>query len=335
MARRVLLMLATPINFDKHTFGGWYMSEKLDGGRCFWDGGLTRGIATVHVPWAGLLDPKTGQPKKKVKPISTGLWSRYGNPIMAPDWWLNQLPSVPLDGELWAGHGKFQQVMSTIRKDKPLDEQWKEIQYGIFGTPDFEVFGQDGEIKIPNQLTDIRGVTQFMAAIPDERVSDWRSLGGNPSFSAELSHLNEWVDNFNEVTFLIRQTKPPEDNDEALGMVLAEKEKIILSGGEGLFLRDPEQSWTPKRVKGCLKIKGALDDEGTVVGFTSGAKTDKGSKLLGLIGALILDYKGHRLELSGLTNQEREFAAESQYHWDMPQWCIWLRIWESHEPHVS
>ncbi len=47
MARRVLLMLATPINFDKHTFGGWYMSEKLDGGRCFWDGGLTRGFLGI------------------------------------------------------------------------------------------------------------------------------------------------------------------------------------------------------------------------------------------------------------------------------------------------
>jgi hypothetical protein len=36
--------------------------------------------------------------------------------------------------------------------------------------------------------------------------------------------------------------------------------------------------------------------------------TKRGSKHLGKIGALILDYDGSRLELSGLTDIEREFA---------------------------
>ena len=45
-----------------------------------------------------------------------------------------------------------------------------------------------------------------------------------------------------------------------------------------------------------------------MVGFTSGRETSKGSRLLGKIGALIVDYQGKRLELSGLTDAEREFA---------------------------
>ena len=45
-----------------------------------------------------------------------------------------------------------------------------------------------------------------------------------------------------------------------------------------------------------------------MVGFTSGRETHKGSRLLGKIGALIVDYQGKRLELSGLTDAEREFA---------------------------
>ena len=45
-----------------------------------------------------------------------------------------------------------------------------------------------------------------------------------------------------------------------------------------------------------------------MVGFTSGRETNKGSRLLGKIGALIVDYQGKRLELSGLTDAEREFA---------------------------
>ncbi len=314
MARRELLMLAQPIKEDKHKVGGYYMSEKLDGGRCFWDGGLTRGQPTSSVPWAGLLNPKTGQPKKKVKQVATGLWSRYGNPIAAPDWFLNTLPCTPLDGELWAGRGNFQQVMSCIRKDKPVDEEWKNITYGIFGAPDFKEFGKDGEIKNANQLTDVRGVTKWLDELDDELKEDWFTLSGT-NFSVELANLNAWVDNFNETTFLIHQTKLPEDNDEAMAMAIDFKIKVISEGGEGVFLRNPEGSWTPKRNHDGLKLKGVLDDEGVVVGFTSGAETEKGSKLLGLIGALVLDYNGQRLELSGLTDDERRFASFNEEEW--------------------
>lgn len=312
MSKRELLMKAKVYNPEKDEIGGWYASEKLDGGRCFWDGGLTRGIQTVRVPWAGILNPKTGQPKKKIKPISTGLWSQYGNPIMAPDWFLNHLPCVPLDGELWAGRGNFQKVMSTIRKDQPIDEEWKQIQFGIFGTPDFNTFAADGEIKNSNQLTDIRGVKEFMKNLPEELSKEWVCLSEAPSFASELAHLNSWVDNYNEVTFLIRQDKLPECHKEAARLVHLMKTKMILEGGEGIFLRAPKSEWIPKRVKTSLKVKGALDDEGIVVGFTSGRLTEKGSKLLGKIGALILDYKGQRLELSGLTNEEREFNTHEE-----------------------
>jgi hypothetical protein len=92
MARRELLQLADRYDPRKHYVAGWFVSEKLDGTRCFWDGGISRGLPTEQVPWASIIDPKTGQKKTKIKPVATGLWSRYGNPIMAPDWWLNQLP---------------------------------------------------------------------------------------------------------------------------------------------------------------------------------------------------------------------------------------------------
>ena len=123
--RREFLQLADHYDPHKHDVAGWFVSEKLDGTRCFWDGGLTRGLPTEQVPWASIIDPKTGEKKAKIKPVATGLWSRYGNPIMAPDWWLNQLPACPLDGELWAGRGKFQLCRSICGGDTP-DERFSQ-----------------------------------------------------------------------------------------------------------------------------------------------------------------------------------------------------------------
>ncbi|HMA79100.1 MAG TPA: hypothetical protein VKP88_08340, partial [Candidatus Paceibacterota bacterium] len=99
--RREFLMLADTYKADKHEAIGMIGSEKLDGMRALWDGGVSRGDATENVPWASVTNPKTGEKKAKIKPIATGLWSRYGSPINAPDWFLDQLPTVPLDGELY------------------------------------------------------------------------------------------------------------------------------------------------------------------------------------------------------------------------------------------
>lgn len=314
MARREFLMLAKTYNPDKHEVGGYYMSEKLDGGRCFWDGGLTRDVPTTSVPWASVLNPKTGQPKKKIKPFATGLWSRYGNPIMAPDWFLNTLPSCPLDGELWAGRGNFQKVMSTIKKDNPVSSEWKNIQLAIFGCPNIWAVMRNGEIKNSNfiKTMDLQMIQKWIHNREPHVLDGYKFLIGEPEFSAELANLNEWVDTTAETHFLILQTKLPEVEELAVKVLESFKHDIITQGGEGLFLRAPDSRWEPKRVSHCLKLKGELDDEGTLVGFVSGRKTDKGSKLLGLIGALVLDYKGHRLELSGLTDEERAFRDDRE-----------------------
>ncbi len=311
MARREFLMLANSYNAEKHRVGGYYMSEKLDGGRAFWDGGLTRDVPTTSVPWANVINPKTGQPKKKVKPFATGLWSRYGNPIMAPDWFLNTLPACPLDGELWAGRGNFQQVMSTIKKDNPINEEWSKIQFGVFGCPNIWAVMQDGEIKNTNfhKTMDLSNIQRWVKNRDSSVLEGYRFLQGDPEFSAELANLNEWLDTTAETHFLIRQTKLPALEPAAVMTLQAFKHDIITQGGEGVFLRAADSCWEPKRVRTCLKVKGELDDEATLVGFVSGRKTDKGSKLLGLIGALVLDYKGQRLELSGLTDEERAFNS--------------------------
>src|SRR5262249_52968060 len=126
MARREFLQLAKTYRPGKDKIGGGDLSEEADRTPRFLDGGPTPGVPTEQVPWASIPDPKTGKPKSKVKPLATGLWSRYGNPIIAPDDFLNLLPCVPLDGELWAGRGSFQLCRSICGGDSP-DARFSQI----------------------------------------------------------------------------------------------------------------------------------------------------------------------------------------------------------------
>lgn len=92
------LLLAKKWNGEDPT--GWYMSEKLDGVRAFWDA-------------------------KKRK-----LFSRNGNEFDAPDWFTKQFPSHDCDGELWAGRGNFQIAVGIARSKASAD--WERLEYIVF-----------------------------------------------------------------------------------------------------------------------------------------------------------------------------------------------------------
>ncbi len=80
----------------------WWMSEKLDGVRAFWDG------------------------KQFV--------SRQGNRYLAPDWFVAGLPGVALDGELWIGRKQFQRTVSIVRR-QDQSELWQEVRFLVFDAP--------------------------------------------------------------------------------------------------------------------------------------------------------------------------------------------------------
>jgi DNA ligase-1 len=95
------LLLAHP--WDHLTdLAGWWMSEKLDGVRAYWDG--SRFI------------------------------SRLGNEYRAPDWFVDGFPAEPLDGELWLDRQMFQRTVSIVRRHDASDK-WKEITYVVFDAP--------------------------------------------------------------------------------------------------------------------------------------------------------------------------------------------------------
>ena len=347
MARREFLQLAEPFSPAKHQVAFHYISEKLDGTRCFWDGGLSRGLRTEDIPWASVIDPKTGAKKAKIKPRATGLWSRYGNPIIAPDEFLNLLPSCPLDGELWAGRGNFQLCRSICGGDTPDPRFMSKIVYAVYSTPPLASVFATGEIKNTNMVLAMdhiavehwirrrfesltkepafKGVPMPKRCLGD----DYKYLPPGVPFADELRFLNENLDNADPDSrcYLHPQTQLSANPAEAADQIEAFLQKMLELGGEGVVIRNPNATWTPKRHKGILKYKPFEDAEATITGFTSGRETDKGSRLLGRIGALITDFNGKRLELAGLTDAEREFSsgemgvfASANPGVDMPSW---------------
>jgi DNA ligase-1 len=79
------------------------VSEKLDGVRALWDGSTLR--------------------------------FRSGRPIAAPPWFLAGLPQAPLDGELWLGRHSFDTLSGVVRKDFPVDAEWRSVRYMVFDMP--------------------------------------------------------------------------------------------------------------------------------------------------------------------------------------------------------
>ena len=322
MARREFLQLAKKFTQGKDDPAGMYISEKLDGTRVFWDGGVTRGCPTINVPWANINNPKTGALKTKIKPVSTGLWSRYGNPIIAPSWWLNRLPAMFLDGELFAGRGNFQTLRSIVAKDVPCEDAWRSVQFAVFGCPTPEAVSQSGEIKNPNMVLDINQINMmvFMQGRSEAGVlEDFLHMRGVFTFEQELQFLQASLPQDDQV-YLHRHTLLPSSRVEAEAKMNGFMDIVLAEGGEGIMLRQADSIWTPKRVKSLLKLKPFSDDSGIITGFVSGRQTNKGSKLRGLIGAVVLDYNGKRLELSGFTDEERRFdhVDDSAYAYSYP-----------------
>lgn len=82
----------------------YLVSEKYDGVRAHWDGRALR--------------------------------FRGGGTVPAPAWFTDRFPAVPLDGELWLGHGQFDALSGIVRKQIAVDTEWRAVRYLVFELPD-------------------------------------------------------------------------------------------------------------------------------------------------------------------------------------------------------
>ena len=81
----------------------YWVSEKYDGVRGYWDGRTLR--------------------------------TRGGETVFAPHWFTAGWPETPMDGELWAGRGRFSQAQSTTRQQQAGDAAWRQIRFMVFDLP--------------------------------------------------------------------------------------------------------------------------------------------------------------------------------------------------------
>ena len=301
MAKRHLLQQAHKYNPKKHDIRGWLVSEKLDGMRAFWDSGITRGLPVDEIPWAN-----TTKDKKKI--YSTGLWSRLGKTIQAPDWWLDQLPSMPLDGELWCGRGNRQLTMSICRKHNPVDIEWKNVWYGVFDSVSLDFAFQDGIINHPSFHIDVVGTQEFL-----------RSRGYQPFEVKPYADID--FPTSKGVITVIQQTRLPQERERADEYIRVMMDDVLRKKGEGLVIRNPNAIWIPERTHDVVKLKPYFDDEAVVVGYITGRETDKGSKLLGMMGAMIVKYNNLLFELSGFTDEERTLITDTGSYVEAFDWA--------------
>lgn len=147
--------------------GQYWVSEKLDGVRAVWDGRVLR--------------------------------FRSGNAVPAPKWFIDALPSQPLDGELWMGRASFDRLSAIVRRQPPDDGEWRLVRYMIFELP--EASG-----SFTDRIERMRALAEeakdpWLQAIPQFRL---------PNDAALRRKLNEVVRGGGEGLMLHRADAPYE-----------------------------------------------------------------------------------------------------------------------------
>lgn len=286
--KREFLQLAH--SYKDENVAAWYASEKLDGVRCFWDGGITTGMLAEEVPWAN-----TAKHGRYVNVVyATGLWTRYGQPIQAPESFLRGLPPFPLDGELWIERGAFQEVISIIKQLIP-DKRWDRVQYMIIDAPSYREVFCNGEINSKGKYVKmLSGAVEWCCSRSKEQAFYFEGK----QFFRTLDLLKKELKGFTPI--LMEQEQLPFNGKVAFERLEQKLSEVMELGGEGLVLRSPASLWVPGRVHSCLKYKPTHDSEGIVMSYTWGA-----GKLLGLMGSLEVLWQGKTLHLSGFTDKER------------------------------
>ncbi len=135
------LMLAKVLRGDI-SLADYWVSDSLDGVRGYWDGAK--------------------------------LITRGGRRIAAPAWFTAGWPRVPLDGELWAGRGRFEHAQSTVARAIPDDAAWRGMRYMVFDLP-AQPGSFDERLAALDKLIGALDIA-WLKAVPERKLADRAAL---------------------------------------------------------------------------------------------------------------------------------------------------------------
>lgn len=120
----------------------YWVSEKYDGVRGYWDGRTLR--------------------------------TRGGETVAVPAWFTAGWPAVAMDGELWAGRGRFTHAQSTTRQQQPNDTAWRAMRFMVFDVPQH---GGTFDERLPALNTLVERINQsWVQAVVQTRATTDASL---------------------------------------------------------------------------------------------------------------------------------------------------------------
>ena len=216
---------------------GWYASEKFDGYRCL-----------IFYDYTGRLV----------------FISRAGKEFNVPDWFKEAMPSqkllkgLVLDGELWAGRENFQ-MMGTVRKKEPVDEEWLDISYNVYDITN------NGKTFIDRQK-DLINIVKIA------KVS-WNKKRKELPYPFDKLECPLVYTEQKKVTSIKRM----EDYYKT----------IIDGGGEGIMLKHPLSLYKGGRSSDMLKYKPSFDREAVIVDYKPGKGKYKGTPENPMLGGFV------------------------------------------------
>jgi len=133
-------------------------------------------LAQVYRPGLDLQDYWVSEKYDGVRGHWNGqtLRTRGGETVNAPPWFTAGWPATALDGELWAGRGKFAQAQSTTRQASASDTAWRQMRFMVFDLP---THPGNFDARLPVLQTTVARIGQpWVVAVVQQRVASDAAL---------------------------------------------------------------------------------------------------------------------------------------------------------------
>lgn len=115
----------------------YWVSEKYDGVRGYWDGHQLR--------------------------------TRGGETVQPPAWFTADWPATPMDSELWAGRNRFSHAQSTVRQQQAGDAAWRQMRFMVFDLP---AHGGSFDERLPALHATVAQIAQpWVQAVAQQRIA--------------------------------------------------------------------------------------------------------------------------------------------------------------------